>query len=190
MEEGKKLISEESHKKGKKFFIVFGSLLAAFAAILAVIGIILIVTGITKQGGYSMQDPEWFDNKTKGMSIMFGGIVLLFFGFACGGVSVWMFFIAHARAIGSFAASTVLPLAKEGVEDYVAPTLGKVVGEVRKGWRSVTAKKVCSKCGAENANENKFCASCGNNLGGFVCPHCNHEMEQQYKFCPHCGKEV
>lgn len=51
---------------------------------------------------------------------------------------------------------------------------------------------VCSSCGAQNPEGNKFCAQCGTGLQpkGVKCPNCGTENPQGNKFCSNCGKSM
>jgi len=48
---------------------------------------------------------------------------------------------------------------------------------------------VCPSCGSANADEARFCASCGASLLT-ACPHCGGEVPGQARFCPTCGEAV
>jgi membrane protease subunit (stomatin/prohibitin family) len=54
------------------------------------------------------------------------------------------------------------------------------------------AMVICSKCGTQNPQTNKFCASCGSKLGPATieCPNCKAQVPEGTKFCPECGKPV
>jgi hypothetical protein len=48
----------------------------------------------------------------------------------------------------------------------------------------------CSKCGAENSKDDKFCSACGSNLLNTVCSGCGAKIGQGDKFCPECGSSI
>lgn len=48
--------------------------------------------------------------------------------------------------------------------------------------------KVCSKCGASLANEEKFCHNCG--MPTIKKCVCGKELSDGLKFCPECGRKV
>ena len=51
-------------------------------------------------------------------------------------------------------------------------------------------KKICSKCGAiQSNNEAKFCYQCGNSLKK-KCPNCDAILEENGKFCSCCGHKI
>jgi len=51
---------------------------------------------------------------------------------------------------------------------------------------------LCPKCNTPNPQTNKFCASCGGQLGAktIPCPSCKADVPEGTKFCPECGKPV
>lgn len=48
----------------------------------------------------------------------------------------------------------------------------------------------CPNCGAQNAQQAKFCSACGKALGPLKCPSCGTELSAGSKFCNNCGKEL
>src|SRR5580658_556257 len=44
----------------------------------------------------------------------------------------------------------------------------------------------CSKCGAENPADRKFCGECGTRFS-LLCPKCGKENGPPFKFCGDCG---
>ena len=51
---------------------------------------------------------------------------------------------------------------------------------------------ICSSCGAQNHDGNKFCAQCGGSLQtkGNKCPNCGAENPSLKRFCSNCGKSM
>ena len=57
---------------------------------------------------------------------------------------------------------------------------------------------ICKKCGAENANDNLFCMTCGEKLEApaeepesiAFCPYCGSKLNEDGAFCPACGRQV
>jgi hypothetical protein len=52
--------------------------------------------------------------------------------------------------------------------------------------------KVCSKCGAENADAANFCGSCASPMqqtGGRTCPSGKHTMDPSWTECPYCKQD-
>jgi len=45
----------------------------------------------------------------------------------------------------------------------------------------------CKKCGAENLDDAKFCASCGSRLDARFCRKCGRIVPDGAKFCNYCG---
>ena len=46
----------------------------------------------------------------------------------------------------------------------------------------------CSKCGADNPDNFKFCGQCGEPLNKTrLCPNCGSEVPTEATFCPNCG---
>jgi len=50
----------------------------------------------------------------------------------------------------------------------------------------VLVGKICSKCGTDNKEQNRFCRSCGGKLFK-ICPNCLEEIELDDLHCPLCG---
>ena len=50
--------------------------------------------------------------------------------------------------------------------------------------------KQCPNCGAQIADDSRFCAECGKEIPqGNVCPHCGASMNDGDVFCQNCGKK-
>lgn len=55
---------------------------------------------------------------------------------------------------------------------------------------------ICSKCGAPNKSDAKFCMGCGSamvvevKVEGKICPTCNAPVKEGAKFCMRCGGKV
>lgn len=50
--------------------------------------------------------------------------------------------------------------------------------------------KQCPNCGAQIADDSRFCAECGKEIPqGTVCPHCGASMNDGDAFCQNCGKK-
>src|SRR5258706_10663103 len=46
----------------------------------------------------------------------------------------------------------------------------------------------CPGCGADGAEDARFCAACGTALGGSArCPACSATLPPNARFCPGCG---
>src|SRR5438270_12407172 len=66
----------------------------------------------------------------------------------------------------------------------------------------VRGPMICTFCGGENREENRFCGLCGvrierrskdrrvSQAGSPKCPSCNHQNEPGYKFCGLCGTRI
>ena len=52
--------------------------------------------------------------------------------------------------------------------------------------------KECSNCGAQVAENVKFCTDCGSKMGPekLKCPSCSTELPEGTKFCMECGTKV
>jgi membrane protease subunit (stomatin/prohibitin family) len=48
----------------------------------------------------------------------------------------------------------------------------------------------CPKCGAMAQAGAKFCPECGQNLQAGACPKCNAALQPGAKFCPECGEKI
>jgi hypothetical protein len=50
--------------------------------------------------------------------------------------------------------------------------------------------KQCPNCGAQIADDSRFCAECGKEVAqGTVCPHCGENISEGDAFCQNCGKK-
>ena len=51
--------------------------------------------------------------------------------------------------------------------------------------------KKCHNCGAQNADDSRFCTECGKPIPqGSVCPHCGASVNDGDVFCQNCGKKL
>jgi len=53
--------------------------------------------------------------------------------------------------------------------------------------------KICDSCKQENADTNKFCFSCGENIEKTkkkTCPACKEPIQFYYTFCSICGQKI
>ena len=48
----------------------------------------------------------------------------------------------------------------------------------------------CKKCGTENPDGAKFCASCGSKLEANICPKCGTANAEEARFCASCGASL
>src|SRR5262245_65489362 len=65
---------------------------------------------------------------------------------------------------------------------------------LREGLRSEPGRRLapvkpCPTCGTENADDARFCTSCGTSLIA-ACPVCGAEVPPEARFCPACGTEL
>lgn len=55
-------------------------------------------------------------------------------------------------------------------------------------------KRICKKCGAEVASDQKFCISCGEvyqqEINTISCPSCGKILKPSQRFCTGCGKKM
>ena len=76
-------------------------------------------------------------------------------------------------------------------------------GMVQYGFGTEAMKKtvVCSKCGAANRSDARYCTVCGAVLTRKnlfqeykerhrCCPCCDTVLEEEADYCPHCGKKL
>jgi membrane protease subunit (stomatin/prohibitin family) len=75
-----------------------------------------------------------------------------------------------------------------GMGNMFSNTMGQNAGGAAPQQQQA-AKVTCSKCGAANIADAKFCAGCGAPLGN-VCPKCNAKVADGAKFCPSCGNSL
>ncbi len=82
-------------------------------------------------------------------------------------------------------------LAGAGVGLGAGMGMGQVFADAFKSGTS-EEKVVCSKCGAKNSADAKFCATCGAKLGveEVACPKCGAKVAANAKFCPECGAKL
>lgn len=51
--------------------------------------------------------------------------------------------------------------------------------------------KKCSYCGAQIADDSRFCSECGKEITqANVCPHCGASVGEGDAFCRNCGKNL
>ena len=51
--------------------------------------------------------------------------------------------------------------------------------------------KNCPNCGAQIADDSRFCTECGKEIPqGTVCSHCGASVNENDSFCPNCGKNL
>ncbi|MGN1200762.1 MAG: zinc ribbon domain-containing protein [Candidatus Caccovivens sp.] len=202
-----KYINDNSHKKGKKFFIRLGIVMIVVAIALIIGGAVLIAQGVQLDSSVGMGDDNWFDVSSKASGMIFGGSALLMFGFFIGVCSIVAFVSAYRREILAFQASTVAPVVKETAEfvaDDLSPSINKTVGGlaesisvgVAEGVAKAKSAKIsseykCAECGETNEKNSKFCSNCGAKLRKeYKCSHCGAELKSKDKFCPVCGEKV
>jgi RNA polymerase subunit RPABC4/transcription elongation factor Spt4 len=57
-----------------------------------------------------------------------------------------------------------------------------------------TSLKICSRCGASNPLQARFCKQCGAEFSEpqelKLCPHCGSPTKQGARFCPRCGSPI
>ncbi len=79
--------------------------------------------------------------------------------------------------------------------DDATGSCGRAIGRgIRFGTESrirwVRSMK-CAKCGTENHDSHKYCANCGQRLGGRnVCSRCGAALPKKSNFCVSCGAKV
>ena len=129
-----KHINEENYKKGKEFFTKLGKIFGIIAGVLLIVGIIIIAINsknatATNLPSSASDAQEWFNSNASAMSGRFWGFVIIGLAVTMGALSAGMFIVAHKRELMEYNASTVLPVAAEGVE-YMAEPVGKVIDKV------------------------------------------------------------
>lgn len=204
-----KYVNEETHQRGKKFFMTLGYVFLALAIVGFAVGIPLVVKGFAL-ANTSMSDPNWSELSSKGSSLIFGGFALCgVFGMMCGGVSLSMFIMAHRRELMAFGASSALPVVGDGVKIVskdIAPDVGEAVKQIAKPVvesisepitdaistaKGTKTASVCPNCKAEVKKTAKFCPDCGQVLKKeVVCKKCGAKLDKKTKFCPECGENI
>ena len=189
------LLNEEKYRKAKNKLNMVGKCLLIIGGVSLLAGIICLFVGMSKI--WAAPSPEF-------PAVMIVGIILMGFGSIGTGAGLILLLISHARAIGSFAAQTTLPLAKDVSEyaaDKIAPSIGRgltnVVKPVATGIATSVAeaknstKQKCAKCGHVLNYNDKFCPDCGTSVNAKrVCPNCATEVQSQNKFCQNCGYKL
>lgn len=204
-----KYVNEETHQRGKKFFMTLGYVFLALAIVGFAVGIPLVVKGFAL-ANTSMSDPNWSELSSKGSSLIFGGFALCgVFGMMCGGVSLSMFIMAHRRELMAFGVSSALPVVGDGVKIVskdIAPDVGETVKQIAKPVvesisepitdaistaKGTKTASVCPNCKAEVKKTAKFCPDCGQVLKKeVVCKKCGAKLDKKTKFCPECGENI
>lgn len=204
-----KYVNEETHQRGKKFFMTLGYVFLALAIVGFAVGIPLVVKGFAL-ANTSMSDPNWSELSSKGSSLIFGGFALCgVFGMMCGGVSLSMFIMAHRRELMAFGVSSALPVVGDGVKIVskdIAPDVGETVKQIAKPVvesisepitdaistaKGTKTASVCPNCKAEVKKTAKFCPDCGQVLKKeVVCKKCGAKLDKKTKFCPECGENL
>ena len=204
-----KYVNEETHQRGKKFFMTLGYVFLALAIVGFAVGIPLVVKGFAL-ANTSMSDPNWSELSSKGSSLIFGGFALCgVFGMMCGGVSLSMFIMAHRRELMAFGVSSALPVVGDGVKIVskdIAPDVGEAVKQIAKPVvesisepitdaistaKGTKTASVCPDCKAEVKKTAKFCPDCGQVLKKeVVCKKCGAKLDKKTKFCPECGENI
>mgnify|MGYP002446542111 FL=1 len=204
-----KYVNEETHQRGKKFFMTLGYVFLALAIVGFAVGIPLVIKGFAL-ANTSMSDPNWSELSSKGSSLIFGGFALCgVFGMMCGGVSLSMFIMAHRRELMAFGVSSALPVVGDGVKIVskdIAPDVGEAVKQIAKPVvesisepitdaistaKGTKTASVCPNCKAEVKKTAKFCPDCGQVLKKeVVCKKCGAKLDKKTKFCPECGENI
>lgn len=204
-----KYVNEETHQRGKKFFMTLGYVFLALAIVGFAVGIPLVVKGFAL-ANTSMSDPNWSELSSKGSSLIFGGFALCgVFGMMCGGVSLSMFIMSHRRELMAFGVSSALPVVGDGVKIVskdIAPDVGEAVKQIAKPVvesisepitdaistaKGTKTASVCPNCKAEVKKTAKFCPDCGQVLKKeVVCKKCGAKLDKKTKFCPECGENI
>lgn len=204
-----KYVNEETHQRGKKFFMTLGYVFLSLAIVGFAVGIPLVVKGFAL-ANTSMSDPNWSELSSKGSSLIFGGFALCgVFGMMCGGVSLSMFIMAHRRELMAFGVSSALPVVGDGVKIVskdIAPDVGEAVKQIAKpvvesisepitdaisAAKGTKTASVCPNCKAEVKKTAKFCPDCGQVLKKeVVCKKCGAKLDKKAKFCPECGENI
>ena len=204
-----KYVNEETHQRGKKFFMTLGYVFLALAIVGFAVGIPLVVKGFAL-ANTSMSDPNWSELSSKGSSLIFGGFALCgVFGMMCGGVSLSMFIMAHRRELMAFGVSSALPVVGDGVKIVskdIAPDVGEAVKQIAKPVvesisepitdaistaKGTKTASVCPNCKAEVKTTAKYFPDCGQVLKKeVVCKKCGAKLDKKTKFCPECGENI
>ncbi len=156
-----KYVNEETHARMKKKLKKAGKVLLILGLLVAATGIALLAFGISTDS-----------LKHSTIGFIAGGGFMLVGGFGMCSVAGALFYVAHAREIAAFGASTIAPIAGE-TTNYLAektsPGVEKLADAIAKGVRSGGQKnevsediKYCTKCGEKNHKDAQFCQKCGN----------------------------
>ena len=119
----------------------------------------------------------------------------------------WLFFLAmptlfisisclsfgYMKEVNAYTASQSAPVQKgvinymlDGTREEASKSMQQIVGAFAS---KATSNKICSKCGAKNELQAKFCNECGVPLIR-MCPHCNTANDRDANYCDHCGKSL
>ena len=56
------------------------------------------------------------------------------------------------------------------------------------GRKALPAERICSKCGASNPFDSKYCNKCSSSLA--ACPNCGYVPKEEFSFCIKCGTKL
>ena len=154
------------HLKNKKTLKIIGFITLIPGIILSIVGFVSFVIGFM-----NMTMPPLF--------------FLTIVGFPLIGIgSSWLSF-AYRKEVNTYLKNESIPVVKEAYQD-IKPEFKDLVDTIKGNDKDVIT---CSRCGAQNDSNNKFCNQCGNSLT-VSCPLCHTTIEKDSKYCPHCGTKL
>ncbi len=167
---------DPSHESIRGVLRMVGPLLVGIGLALMAVGIGSFFASFGQFG-----PPRFFWCAFLGMPILFAGGVCCQFG--------------YLGKVSRYVAGETAPVQKDTFNYLAQGTqqgVRTLASAVRKGFSaSDTPTAVCSKCGASNEADARFCAQCGEELPRQrICAKCNAVNVAGSRYCNQCGSDL
>ena len=98
---------------------------------------------------------------------------------------------ANNESSGNLAGLGVGLGAGVGIGNLFTESLNSVTDKPTIKPKDFATEKKCTKCGASNTANAKFCSECGNKFAKEqFCPNCGEKIKSNAKFCSNCGEKL
>ncbi len=171
-------LRHSSHEGIRNFCRIAGPLLIVVGAVFLIGGMASFFSAFGGRSG----PPSNFWMCFVGMPLLALGVFLCKVGFM--------------GAAARYVAGEIAPVGKDAV-NYMAQgtrdAVRGVAGAIAEGMRDGTAEVEirCHKCDAHNANDARFCKTCGAAIEKtLLCPDCDELNDPDAKFCDNCGNSL